>query len=242
MARRRDPDFMNRLARAGMEIFARDGLANARMSEVAERLGVSQGTLYNYVESKDALFCIALDRATGAEHIPLPEELPVEGPSIDSIRDGLEEAAPEAFGLEALDAALERRECEDPAEELREIVEEFYDRLAGMRWAADVIERSARDIPELHDLFFLEIRRSVIDRIARYLTLRGESGCIRTLEDPGVTARLLTEIVDYAARRRHRDPDPRAGDLQGYRDAVTDLVIRGLLLRPPPVPAERRGG
>lgn len=239
MARRRDPDFMNRLAQAAMEVFAREGLAAARMSQVAERLGVSQGTLYNYVESKEALFCIALDRATGVDHIPLPEDLPLEGREIDSIRRGLEEAAPEAFRLEALDAALERVECDDVAGELREIVEEFYDRLAKMRWAADVIERSAEDIPELHDLFFLRIRRSVIDRLAGYLARRGEQGCLREPDDPKVTARLLTEIVDYAARRRHGDPDPRAGELEGFRDGVADLVIGGLLPRPLPATVER---
>jgi transposase-like protein len=54
MARTRPPDFMDRLIDAGLKVFGRKGLKAARMSDVARELGVSQGTLYNYVESKEA--------------------------------------------------------------------------------------------------------------------------------------------------------------------------------------------
>ena len=45
MARSRDPDFLNRLARAGMRVFARKGLVRARMTDIAREMGVSHGSM-----------------------------------------------------------------------------------------------------------------------------------------------------------------------------------------------------
>lgn len=58
---------MDRLIEAGLKVFGRKGLKAARMSDVAKELEVSQGTLYNYVESKEALFCLLVERG-GGEH------------------------------------------------------------------------------------------------------------------------------------------------------------------------------
>ncbi len=56
MARSRPPDRLDQILQAATRVFARTGLENSRMSLVASEAGVSQGTLYNYVESKEALF------------------------------------------------------------------------------------------------------------------------------------------------------------------------------------------
>lgn len=41
---------------AAREIFARDGFQAARITDIAERAGVSHGTFYTYFESKDLIF------------------------------------------------------------------------------------------------------------------------------------------------------------------------------------------
>jgi len=41
---------------AALELFAEKGLHNTRVSEIAARAGVSQGTVYWYFDSKEALF------------------------------------------------------------------------------------------------------------------------------------------------------------------------------------------
>ncbi len=60
-------DFMDRLIEAGLEVFGRKGLKRARMSDVAKQMGVSQGTLYNYVESKEALFGLLVEKGVDPE-------------------------------------------------------------------------------------------------------------------------------------------------------------------------------
>ena len=44
------------------ELFAESGYANTDVQEIASRLSVAKGTVYNYFESKEALFLAAVDR------------------------------------------------------------------------------------------------------------------------------------------------------------------------------------
>jgi AcrR family transcriptional regulator len=45
-----------RLVDAGKEVFAEQGLLDARIADIAERAGVSYGSFYTYFDSKEALF------------------------------------------------------------------------------------------------------------------------------------------------------------------------------------------
>ena len=81
MARPRPRDFLDRLVGAAAVVFAEKGLKRARMSDVARRMRVAHGTLYNYVERKEALFFLLLSRGSPREPLDLPAELPIRTPS-----------------------------------------------------------------------------------------------------------------------------------------------------------------
>lgn len=51
------------LMRAALEVFVERGFAATRLDEVAQRAGVSKGTVYLYFESKEALFKAAVEAA-----------------------------------------------------------------------------------------------------------------------------------------------------------------------------------
>lgn len=51
------------LMQAALEVFAERGFAATRLDEVAQRAGVSKGTVYLYFESKEALFKAAVEAA-----------------------------------------------------------------------------------------------------------------------------------------------------------------------------------
>ena len=48
---------------AAAEVFAKNGLANTKISDLAEAAGVSQGLLYRYFTDKDDVFVALLERA-----------------------------------------------------------------------------------------------------------------------------------------------------------------------------------
>lgn len=54
-ASKRTGDKRERILRAAVEVFARQGFYNTRVSEVAKAAGVADGTIYLYFESKDQL-------------------------------------------------------------------------------------------------------------------------------------------------------------------------------------------
>src|SRR5262249_33659329 len=149
MARPRSADFLERLLRAAMRVFARKGLSRARMADVSEEMGVAHGSLYNYVESKEALFYLLVDRGVRDEPAALPDELPVRAPSREVLLRRIEEQIENTFTLPRLDAALRRPQTSDPQAELEEIIRELYMRTYQTREPATVLERSAIDQPDL---------------------------------------------------------------------------------------------
>jgi AcrR family transcriptional regulator len=230
MARLRDPDFLNRLAHAGMRVFARKGLKRARMSDVALVLGVSQGTLYNYVESKEALFYLLVDWGMRDDPLELPDTLPIKAPPKEDVLARLETQIAARLQLTRLDAALLRDEPAGNArDELTAVLEELYDLLAATREPAAVIERSAMDSPELFSLFFLKVRRSVFARVAAYIEARAERGYFRAYPDADAAARVVVETVAVFARRRHKDPDPQPADEATVRGTVVEMLVHSLL-------------
>jgi AcrR family transcriptional regulator len=58
------------LIEAAVEIFASKGYDSARVSEVASLAGMSQGTVYNYVQSKeDLLFMVCMDNVSAYDRL-----------------------------------------------------------------------------------------------------------------------------------------------------------------------------
>src|SRR6476619_4730415 len=54
--RRCPEDRPEQIIKAALEVFGECGLANARLQDIAERAGVSKGTIYLYFPNKEELF------------------------------------------------------------------------------------------------------------------------------------------------------------------------------------------
>ena len=52
---------------AALVIFARDGFAGTRLEDVAERVGISKGTIYLYFENKEEVFKACVRQTIGAK-------------------------------------------------------------------------------------------------------------------------------------------------------------------------------
>ena len=219
------PQVLDRLLEAATEVFGRHGLKAAKMTDIAAAAGVAVGTVYNYVEGKDALFWLLVTHGAGQPLHVGPDDLPVRAPAQRVVLDRLRAAVARSFDLPALDQALTRQRAVDAAAELRAIVEELYDRTAATRRQARLLERSALDLPELFQVFFVETRRGLLDRLTRYLSARMGAGQLRAVDDPLVAARYLVEAVTVFARHRHFEVDPLPVDDHTCRQVVVDLLV-----------------
>jgi AcrR family transcriptional regulator len=223
VARSRPEGRFEQLRDAALAVFAAKGLRRARMSDVAQAMGVSTGSLYNYVESKEALFHWIVELGSEPGPIAPPARLPIPTPSPGATEKRLREALAEGMRLPALDAALARRRVGDVRAELLGIARELYERVERTRGPGAAIERSSIDQPELYEIYFREARRTLFAALERYVARRAKSGHFPGVGDPGVAARFLVESIVYFARHRFRDADP---ELLPHPATVREEVLR----------------
>src|SRR5262245_43709321 len=133
MARTVPDDRLERLVDCAAEVFIDQGYARTQMDDVAKALGVAKGTLYLYVESKEALFDLVARYADAprpfAETPRTPVRTPKPGATVRYVRERLSQSKVPA----TLTRALSRRRVGDVRAELGGIVGELYDTLAGNR-------------------------------------------------------------------------------------------------------------
>jgi AcrR family transcriptional regulator len=199
------------------------------MADVARELGVSPGTLYNYVEGKEALFHLIVERGFRTTPLPPPASLPVPAPPPGATVESLRSQFAEGILAPLLDAALARRRVADPRAELEAIVRELYGIVARNRFGITLLERSAHDFPDLAAVFFTRIRRSLLRRLERYLDLRMRAGLLRDVPDRAACARLINETVAWFAMHRHGDRDSADVAESTAEETVVDVLVHGLV-------------
>jgi AcrR family transcriptional regulator len=227
------------LAAAATEAFGRLGYRGTLTADVAARAGMSAGSLFTYVESKEALFHLVFVYGLGQLPEPppaLPLGTPGPGETLALIGRALRE-----IPVPRLRAALAGNEPADVAHELREIVEEFYD-LTERYWPLlAVIERCAVELPELEALWFGGARAGIQVELGQYLQRRTASGRLRPMPDAVVAARVVIESVAWFAWHRHEDHDSALYDDQTARRTVIDFACAALAPRSAPAGAAPHG-
>lgn len=229
MARTRPAERLDHLVESAARIFTEKGYRRAQMADVARDMGVAPGTLYLYVESKEALFDLVVQRAFAGGPEPEPAALPLPTPAPQATLEHLRARARAEGALPRLDAALARTRVADVADELRDIVRELYDSLSRSRAAVRLMERSALDWPELAAVWFGEIRRELLRRLRLYLERRIAARKLRPVASIDATARLVLETVAWCALHRHGDPEPPPESEATMADATVDFVVAALL-------------
>jgi AcrR family transcriptional regulator len=229
MPRTMPDDRLARLVECATEVFIAQGYRRTQMADVARALGVAKGTLYLYVESKDALFDLVArcaDDANPFEKLPaLPIRTPKPGATLKYVRERLAKSQVPV----ALTTALGRKRVPDPHAELEGIVRELYDSLARNRRGIKLLDRSAPDYPELAALWFEGARGGLVRLLSQYLEDRRRRKLLRTLPDAHVAARLLIETVVFWAVHRHWDPHPQPVDESMARETVVRFVVSALV-------------
>jgi AcrR family transcriptional regulator len=198
---------------------------------------MSAGSLFTYVESKEALFHLVF--LYGLGELPeapavLPLGTPAPGETVTLIGRALHELA-----VPRLRAALAGNEPVDVVQELREIVEEIYD-LTERYWPLlAVIERCAAELPELDALWFAGERADIHAELGQYLQRRAAIGRLRPMPDAMVAARVVTESVAWFAWHRRGDRDSARYDNQTARRTVIEFACAALVPESAPAGAER---
>lgn len=212
------------IADAAVRVFIGKGFRDAGISDVSAALGLSHGALYTYVESKQALLYLALLRSVQPSAVD-SLALPVTAPPPDDIVTLLQSwTASQNVDLSLFDTA-----GRDVAAELGAIIDTMYGFIERNRLTLQLIERCARDLPELAQWYFIQTRRSALDSLAKYLSTRIDSGDLRPVPDVPAAARYINETIAWFAMHRHGDADSAMLTDEACRATVRHLLLAAFL-------------
>ena len=232
MARAIPEDRFEALIGAATAVFVEQGYRRTQVADVAARMGLAKGSVYTYVESKEALFDCVLRHADGPDPIDLPETLPVATPPPGATLEMVRRRLSEGGALPSLVAALSRARVVDVRTELETILGELYDALARHRTAIKLLDRCAPDYPELAKVWYRAGREAALSLLARYLDDRARRGRLRRFEDSVIAARIVLETLVFWAVHRHWDPSPQTVDEDSARRIALAFLVGALVKQP----------
>ena len=215
------------IVESATRIFSEKGYRRTLITDVASDLGLAPGTIYTYVESKDALFHLVVERASGVA--TTPPSLPIPSPEPGETARYSVQALGRTSKLAELNDAVAREKADDIAVEVESIVRELYESITRGRALIRLIERSAVDLPELRTGFYLKGRRSFLNKIESYLASRIENGQLRSVPDTAATARFIVESISWFANHRHGDQDSSNITDVTAEQVCVDMLVHGLL-------------
>lgn len=229
MSRTRPASRLQDLIHAAATVFAQLGYARAQMADVARAMGVAQGTVYLYVEGKEALFDLVVRDALGLVDHSAPPDLPIPAPHPGATLDLVKPRLLATSLVPALAAALAVDRAKDVATEFADIVRDLFRLMTENRVGIVVLEKSAYEWPELAELFFETMRRRVLADLITYFDRRIAVGQVRPLPAPRVAALELLQTLTWFCLYRHSEMDWPDLDDATVCDSLADSLSHAFL-------------
>lgn len=214
------------LIEVATKTFVARGYRLTQMSDVAEALGVAKGTLYGYVESKEALFDATVRFADGQGTLPEPGALPLPSPAAGSTIQYIQRRLMEEASQLELVAVLSRpTAARAKADEFESIVRDLYRRMSRNRRALKLVDRCAVDHPELASVWFEQGRYGQVALLATYLQKHIVEGTMRPVPNVQLAARMALETVALWTIHMPWDASPRPFADDEVENGVVDLLV-----------------
>jgi AcrR family transcriptional regulator len=194
---------------AAAPTFVDNGFQRTQMDDIADRLGVSKGTIYRTVDSKEALFAAVVrwgDDPGGAVGANLTGSVNL-AEVAESVASRLADAL-RGLDLSSIVASRRRlRAAEDFGHEIERVVAELHRAMQRHRTAIMVLDRCAAELPELSAIWFGGGRYALVDLWAEYLQLRARHVTVDV--DRDVLSRSIVELLITWAVKMPWDRAPR---------------------------------
>jgi AcrR family transcriptional regulator len=199
--RRRKAERPQEILEAAFTEFSRNGYATTTLDRIAERAGVTKGTIYVYFENKEQLFISMVREFTNEAHDVVHEMFAThEGSTAELLR------AQFSFIYQHIVEDRRRREV------VRMLIAE------------------ASRFPELADRYYRDILQPCLDMLRQAIQRGIDRGEIRKssiIDSPQVVIAPIALVDLWLMMFEERQPL----DLKAYFDAHLDLVLNGLLAK-----------
>ncbi len=202
-------DRLSKLLDAAAAAFVEHGFQRTQMDGIAERLGVSKGTIYRAVDSKESLFAAVIEWGDNPELVPAAGFMA----SVDLVTVAATVTADLAAAIASLELTAivtgrqRQRSVKGFADEIERITVGLFGLMQSRRTAVMVLDRCACEIPELTALWFGDGRYAIVELWHDYLDLR--TNHVTADVDRTILARTIVEIITTWAVKMPWDPAPR---------------------------------
>lgn len=213
---------------AATRVFIENGYRRTQMADVAEAMGIAKGTVYLYVESKEALFDLACRLADAPRPLVAPATLPVPTPERGATVAYVTERLSRSPVLPLMRSLVQKKKRGDARIELEMFVGELYDDLARNRRSLKLVDQSARDLPDLAAVWFDTTRMGLVGLLTTYLEDRIAAGKLRRVPDAAAAARVIIETAVFWAVHRHWDAHPQHVDEATAKETVVHFTVGAL--------------
>ncbi len=213
------------ITEAGGRCLSRVGYRRTKMADVAAEAGVSTGSVYTYLEGKEALFHAVLAHRLS---VPPGAGLPLRAPAFEETLSMLADGLRRQGATPVLRGAVDAPAPPDVRSELAAIVDEQYGVVSRLWPALSVVEACAADLPPLEEFYFGRRRRRHIDLLVRYLHARAGEGRLLALPDLTVAAQLVHEAVAWFAWKRFEGRDAARFDDELARRTVVEYACNAI--------------
>lgn len=228
MPRRPPKDRFEQLVEVAARVFIEGGYRRTQMADIADAMGVAKGTVYGYVESKEALFDLAVRLADAPRPIAIPAALPVPTPPAGSTATYVAGELSKSPVLPLVESFLAKKRRGDARVELEMFVRELYDDLCRHRRGLKLVDQSARDLPDLAAVWFEGARGGLVELLTRYLDDRIGARLLRPVPDVRAAARVIIETAVFWAVHRHWDAHPQSVDESVAKETVVHFTVGAL--------------
>jgi AcrR family transcriptional regulator len=226
VARQIPADRLEKLIAVAAAAFVEHGFRRTQMDDIASGLGVSKGTVYRSVDSKDALLAAVLNYADAPEQ--LPPEGPIETDGLARVSATLRTRLADAVNdLDLAAAAEPAKGLTDSGlgSEIERIALDQFEMMAEHRVRIMVLDRCAPEVPELSGDWYEAGRYAIVDLWVDYLNRR--SKYIDAAVDRAVLGRTIVELTTLWAVKMPWDPAPRPYPTDVGRECAA--MIRNLV-------------
>lgn len=217
---RKQATSLTEIADKAVSYITRNGFKQTQMAGLAKEVGVSAGTLYTYVENKDALLSLATTYLLNEENLPdIP--LPVRAIPTEAIIEQFIETATKWAQWPVLEQAI--ADADTSHETLSAVGEELYGLIRKYWRSIRLLDRLANDRADFAPVHTNQVRGGLVGDL---VILLQKSGSPFDMHELGIIARAANEGVSWAAMHRHLEGEASqaVGDLS--EDEICVLTSR----------------
>lgn len=224
--RRKPAGRLHQIAEAAITVLSQQGYRLTQMADVAREAGLSAGALYSYVEGKEALLHLAVAHAF---ELKLDEsELPYRIGSPDETLHLLKREFKRAAVWPVLSENIRSGRMSLQPDDLPGVAAELYDMMHARRRRIWLLDRCAKDIPGIANLYVKQVKAQYLKDLATFIAMGQVRGLFQRDIDPPTAARGLLEMIAWLAMHRLRDALPLQVDEDQVRRTAVSLVGNAL--------------